>query len=133
MSTDAPQSDCPRDERRRDVRQSLVAKAILFNEDGVGAPYRIDLRNISVRGCGFIANGAVELGRRFRIKIEIGPMSFASPMRVVSARPAGFGSFEVGAEFLRNELALSDVDAMPMSARPQRIERVGRGILRHAI
>lgn len=133
MSLDAPQADCPRDERRRDPRQSLVAKATLFNEDGVGAPYRIDLRNISVRGCGFVANGALQPGQRFRIKIEMGPMNYSSKMRIVSARPASFGACELGAEFLRNELELSDVGGpLPLNGK-SRVERHSRGILRPAI
>jgi len=132
VSFDAPQADCPHDDRRRDARLSLVARATLFNEDGVGAPYRIDLRNISIRGCGFaVHGGAMQPGQRYRIKIEMGPMQFTSKLRVVSARSIGFGAHEVGAEFLRNELELSDTGT-PANV-PLRVERYARGVLRPAI
>jgi hypothetical protein len=103
-----PQVNTPLEgpDRRRDARQTLVARAMLFVEEGVGAPLRVELRNISVSGCSFQAREAPLHANRYRIKIEIGPMSYASPVRIISTRQTGYGQFEIGAEFLRSTLQL---------------------------
>jgi hypothetical protein len=127
-----PQADTPTfDERRRDARQSIVARATLFVDQGVGAPQKVELRNISVSGCSFRVRDALVPGNRYRIKIEIGPMSYASPLRIISTTQLGHGQYDVGAEFIRNELAMPNPDERWANA--QRVGRNPVGTLRPAI
>lgn len=97
-------------DRRRDARLTLVAKAVIGNEDGSGALHEVGLRNISDCGCSFVAHFPLRIDNYYHIQIEMGPMSYASKMRVASCRVADDGDFEIGVQFVRSAAELNLLD-----------------------
>jgi hypothetical protein len=91
-------------ERRRSPRQTLVAKAVVrseFNQTTVATGF---LSNISMLGVGFHTRRPLTVGEKFQMRLELGPMKWATRLRVVSCQPHDAGTFDVGAEFIGNDL-----------------------------
>lgn len=93
-------------DRRRAPRQTLVARATVQAEDsgmGVGAGY---VSNISMVGIGFHTRRPLEVGQKYHIRLEVGPMKWSTRLRVVSCNPHDTGTWDVGAEFVGNDLSI---------------------------
>jgi hypothetical protein len=91
-------------ERRRSPRQTLVAKAVVrseFNQTTVATGF---LSNISMLGVGFHTRRPLTVGEKFQMRLELGPMKWATRLRVVSCQPHDAGTFDIGAEFIGNDL-----------------------------
>jgi hypothetical protein len=94
-------------ERRRAVRQTMIARAVIrpeTNYAGIGNMAAGYLSNISMKGVGFHTRRPLVVGERYSIKLELGPMRWQSRMRVVTCNPHPSGTYDVGAEFVANEL-----------------------------
>ena len=91
-------------ERRRSPRQTLVAKAVVrseFNQNTVATGF---LSNISMLGVGFHTRRPLTIGEKFQLRLELGPMKWATRLRVVSCQPHDSGTYDVGAEFIGSDL-----------------------------
>lgn len=91
-------------ERRRSPRQTLVAKAVVrseFNQNTVATGF---LSNISMLGVGFHTRRPLAVGEKFQMRLELGPMKWATRLRVVSCQPHESGTYDVGAEFIGSDL-----------------------------
>lgn len=99
----------PAVERRRAPRQTLVAKASIRPDTAVQMPAMTSagfVSNISMNGVGFHTRKPLAIGEKYRITLELGPMKWASRMRIVSCRHHPESeTFDVGAEFVGNELS----------------------------
>ena len=98
----------PHRERRRSARQTLVAKAVIKPDVSVTVPALVTtgfVSNISMGGIGFHTRKPLAVGEKFRVNLELGPMKWSSRMKVVActAHPKS-GTFDVGAEFVGNDL-----------------------------
>lgn len=90
--------------RRRSVRQTLIAKAMLRADDAPAASRPVFVSNISMLGIAFHSRIPLPAGEKYQIKLEVGPMQWASRVRVVSCTENEDGSYDCGAEFVGNEL-----------------------------
>jgi hypothetical protein len=91
-------------ERRRSPRQTLVAKAVVrseFNQNTVATGF---LSNISMLGVGFHTRRPLSVGEKFQMRLELGPMRWATRLRVVSCQPHDSGTYDIGAEFIGSDL-----------------------------
>ena len=91
-------------ERRRSPRQTLVAKAVVrseFNQNTVATGF---LSNISMLGVGFHTRRPLTVGEKFQMRLELGPMRWATRLRVVSCQPHDSGTYDIGAEFIGSDL-----------------------------
>jgi hypothetical protein len=57
------------------------------------------LSNISDLGVGLHTRRPLAVGETFRMRLDLGPMKWTAPVRVVSCRPHDSGTYDVGAEF----------------------------------
>jgi hypothetical protein len=105
----APAAPAPAVERRRAPRQTLVAKAAIRPDSAVVLASHTSagfVSNISMNGVGFHTRKPLAIGEKYRITLELGPMKWSSRMRIVSCRHnEASETFEVGAEFVGNELS----------------------------
>jgi hypothetical protein len=104
-------------DRRREPRQTCVAKAVLF-PDGPGPTRRAFISNISMFGVGFRAPVPCSIGQRYRMKVEAGPMKFNAKLEIRSCRGHGDTGFVIGGQFIANELdfearSSSKVESIP--------------------
>jgi hypothetical protein len=97
-----PQS--PSQERRRSVRQTLVAKATLRSGLIPVAARPVRVSDISMLGIAFQSRIPMDVGDKHDLSLEVGPMRWASRVRVVSCTPNPDNTFDIGAEFVGNEL-----------------------------
>ena len=101
-------------DRRRSPRQTLVARATLRSDRSLAAACGY-VSNISMNGVGFHTRRPLMVGESFHIRIELGPMKWSNRLRVVTCRPhEQSGTFDVGAEFIGNELSV--VTGRPVAA-----------------
>ncbi len=92
-------------ERRRTPRQTLVAKASVRSAAKAHLVASGFVSNISMTGVGFHTRKPLRIGEKYQLRLEVGPMRWASRMRIVScAAHDDSGTFDVGAEFVGNEL-----------------------------
>jgi PilZ domain len=98
----------PHRERRRSPRQTLVAQAVIKPDVSVTVPALVTtgfVSNISMGGIGFHTRKPLAVGEKFRVNLELGPMKWSSRMKVVACTPhPKSGTFDVGAEFVGNDL-----------------------------
>jgi hypothetical protein len=87
-------------DRRRSPRQTLVAKAIVRSEVRPDAVATGFLSNISTIGVGFHTRRPLPVGDKFQMRLELGPVKWATRLRVVSCQPHDSGTFDIGAEFI---------------------------------
>jgi hypothetical protein len=90
-------------ERRKTPRQALRAKASFRGEADVTAQRTVRIVNLSLKGVRFWSGQSMSSGDRGDVRMEAGPVKWASRVRVVSCVPQGEG-YEVGCEFVANEL-----------------------------
>jgi hypothetical protein len=92
-------------ERRRAPRQTLVAKAAVRSESQAHLVASGFVSNISMNGVGFHTRRPLRIGEKYQLRVEVGPMRWASRLRIVACAPHGdSGTFDIGAEFVGNEL-----------------------------
>ena len=95
-------------ERRRSPRQTMVAKLVIRPDVSLTMPAMVAtgfVSNISMGGIGFHTRRPLSIGEKYRLNIELGPMKWSSRMRVIScAQHPKTGTFDVGAEFVSNDL-----------------------------
>ncbi|HWE94767.1 MAG TPA: PilZ domain-containing protein [Tepidisphaeraceae bacterium] len=94
-------------ERRRSPRQTLVARATVRvdNPLGPGGPSAVGyVSNISMLGVGFHTRRPLTVGDRYQVKLEAGPMRWSSRVKVVACKAHDGDTWDVGAEFIANEL-----------------------------
>ena len=80
------------------------AKAIVRSEAHSHMVASGFLSNISMSGVGFHTRRPLRVGDKYQLRVEVGPMKWASRLRVVSCLPHG-DTYDVGAEFIGNDLA----------------------------
>ena len=102
-STAAP----ARPERRRAPRQTLVARIVLTGDASPTPVTTGFISNISALGIGFHTRRPLAVGGNYQMRIELGPMRWATRLRVVTCKPHGTGSYDVGAEFVAGEVVTS--------------------------
>jgi len=90
-------------ERRKTPRQPLRAKATFRGEEDVTAQRTVRIVNLSLKGVRFWSGQQMSSGDRGNVRMEAGPVKWASRVRVVSCVSQGEG-YEVGCEFVTNEL-----------------------------
>lgn len=90
-------------ERRKTPRQALRAKATYRGEEDVTAQRTVRIVNLSLKGVRFWSGQQMSSGDRGDVRMEAGPVKWASRVRVVSCVTQGEG-YEVGCEFIANEL-----------------------------
>ena len=101
----------PARDRRRSPRQTLVARAMVRSERSLAVACGY-VSNISMNGIAFHTRRPLAAGEHFHIRIELGPMKWTNRLRVVTCREhAESGTFDVGAEFVGNELVVSGKQA----------------------
>ena len=96
-------------ERRSAVRQTMIARATIRPETnfaGIGPSAAGYISNISLKGVGFHTRRPLIIGERYSIKLEVGPMRWATRLKVVTCEPHPGGTYDVGAEFVTNELQI---------------------------
>jgi hypothetical protein len=90
-------------ERRRSPRQTLVAKATVRSDVQATVVASGFVSNISMAGVGFHTRRPLQVGEKYHLRVEVGPMKWASRLRVVTCKPVG-DTWDVGAEFVGNDL-----------------------------
>jgi hypothetical protein len=83
---------------------------VLYQDDGRAAPLKVTLRDVSLKGVGLEAAEPVDLNTRCRLHIEAGPARITWRLRIVRCGKLGNGRYDVGGQFLGNELS-PDSDA----------------------
>ena len=98
----------PPQERRRAPRQTLVAKATIRPDGSVSMPPLMTtgfVSNISMGGIGLHTRRPLAIGEKYNLNLELGPVKWTSRFQVVSCQPhETSGTFDVGAEFVGNDL-----------------------------
>jgi hypothetical protein len=92
-------------ERRRSPRQSLIARALVRNERNSGPGWKVDLLNISMLGLRFRSNQSLLPGDVASVKLEVGPVRWATKLRVIHSAKLEDGNYSIGCQFVANELA----------------------------
>ena len=92
-------------ERRRSPRQGLIAKALVRNENGNGPGWKVDLLNISMLGIRFRSHTSLLPGDTASVKLEVGPVKWATKLRVIHSHRLNDGNYSIGCQFVANELA----------------------------
>jgi len=101
----APTIEFP--DRRKSPRQTLLAKAMLRPDAG-GPARAVELRNLSLLGVRFRAPEPLADGERFQIKLEVGPLKWATRLRVINCvRDESGAAYYIGCAFIGNELTRS--------------------------
>lgn len=107
-STTTARSAASKRERRRCPRQTLVARATIRMDSHVVLPESVStgfVSNISMQGVGFHTRKPLAIGDKYRMSIEVGPMKWSTRLRVVTCRQHDETTFDIGGEFIGNELA----------------------------
>jgi hypothetical protein len=92
-------------ERRRSPRQTLVAKAVIRSESTQTTVATGFTSNISMLGVGFHTRRGLAVGEKFQLRVEVGPLKWATRLRVVSCQPHESGTYDIGAEFVGSDLS----------------------------
>jgi hypothetical protein len=91
-------------DRRRSPRQTMLAKAMLRPDAG-GPARAVELRNLSLLGVRFRCGESIRVGERFHIKLEVGPLKWATRLRVINCVKDETGAAHyIGCAFIGNEL-----------------------------
>ena len=109
MPADAVQSSpmqaAPMKDRRRSPRQRLAARATLRIDHTGGNPLNVEIDNVSLLGIRFRASRELLVGDKANIRLEVGPLKWATRLRVINCLQADTNLFAIGCEFVGNELA----------------------------
>jgi hypothetical protein len=87
-------------ERRRSVREKLVAPAVLQPSSGDASVDRgVQVQDLSLGGVGFVASEKFDPGEVYRITLGKGPLLLNARVRIVSCNKTGHRMYRCGAEF----------------------------------
>jgi hypothetical protein len=87
-------------ERRRSVREKLVAPAVLQPSSGDASVDRgVQVQDLSLGGVGFVASEKFDAGEVYRITLGKGPLLLNARVRIVSCNKTGHRMYRCGAEF----------------------------------
>jgi hypothetical protein len=101
----APQSvPNPVHERRKSPRQTIVARAMIRHDAVRGPAKPVQMTNLSLLGVQFRTSDLFDHDEKANIRLEVGPLRWTSPLRVVHCERNDDGSYTVGAAFIGNEL-----------------------------
>jgi len=92
-------------ERRRSPRQRLAARATLRLDHTGGNPLAIEIDNVSLLGIRFRADRQLLVGDKANLRLEVGPLKWATRLRVINCLETDANVFAIGCEFVGNELA----------------------------
>jgi hypothetical protein len=94
----------PVHERRRSPRQTIVARAMIRHDAVRGPAKPVQMTNLSLLGVQFRTTDLFDHDEKANIRLEVGPLRWTSPLRVVHCEKNEDGSYTVGAAFIGNEL-----------------------------
>ncbi|HTL28164.1 MAG TPA: PilZ domain-containing protein [Tepidisphaeraceae bacterium] len=94
----------PVHERRKSPRQTIVARAMIRHDAVRGPSKPVQMTNLSLLGVQFRTNDLFDRDEKATIRLEVGPLRWNSPLRVVHCEKKEDGSYTVGAAFIGNEL-----------------------------
>jgi hypothetical protein len=95
----------PVHERRRSPRQTIVARAMIRHDAVRGPAKPVQMTNLSLLGVQFRTTDMFDKDEKANIRLEVGPLRWTSPLRVVHCEKNQDGSYTIGAAFIGNELA----------------------------
>ncbi|MDQ3439297.1 MAG: PilZ domain-containing protein [Planctomycetota bacterium] len=101
----APVAPLPFKDRRRSPRQRMNAKATLRVDTVGGNPLVVEIDNLSLLGVRLRADRELLINDKANIRLEVGPLKWASRLRVINCIQRGDASYTIGCEFVGNELA----------------------------
>ncbi len=101
----------PFKDRRRSPRQHMNAKATLRVDTVGGNPLRVEIDNLSLLGVRFRADRELLVNDKANLRLEVGPLKWASRLRVINCADNGDESYTIGCEFVGNELARGRIAA----------------------
>ena len=107
----APVAPLPFKDRRRSPRQRMNAKATLRVDTVGGNPLVVEIDNLSLLGVRLRADRELLINDKANIRLEVGPLKWASRLRVINCIQRGDASYTIGCEFVGNELARGRVAA----------------------
>lgn len=89
----------------------MNAKATLRVDTVGGNPLRVEIDNLSLLGVRFRADRELLVNDKANLRLEVGPLKWASRLRVINCAPNGDASYTIGCEFVGNELARGRIAA----------------------
>jgi len=111
MPAPAPAAPLPFKDRRRSPRQRMNAKATLRLDNVGGNPLTVEIDNLSLLGVRLRADRELLINDKANIRLEVGPLKWASRLRVINCIRHADTSYTIGCEFVGNELARGRVAA----------------------
>lgn len=103
--TPAPANPLPFKDRRRSPRQRMHAKATLRVDTIAGNPLHVEIDNLSLLGVRIRAGRELLVNDKANLRLEVGPLKWATRLRVINCLRHGETSYTIGCEFVGNELA----------------------------
>jgi hypothetical protein len=107
----APAAPLPFKDRRRSPRQRMNAKATLRVDNVGGNPLIVEIDNLSLLGVRLRTDRELLINDKANIRLEVGPLKWASRLRVINCLRRGEANYTIGCEFVGNELARGRVAA----------------------
>ena len=107
----APVAPLPFKDRRRSPRQRMNAKATLRVDNVGGNPLVVEIDNLSLLGVRLRTDRELLINDKANIRLEVGPLKWASRLRVINCLRRGEANYTIGCEFVGNELARGRVAA----------------------
>ena len=107
----APAAPLPFKDRRRSPRQRMNAKATLRVDNVGGNPLVVEIDNLSLLGVRLRTDRELLINDKANIRLEVGPLKWASRLRVINCLRRGEANYTIGCEFVGNELARGRVAA----------------------
>jgi hypothetical protein len=106
-----PAAPLPFKDRRRSPRQRMNAKATLRVDNVGGNPLVVEIDNLSLLGVRLRTDRELLINDKANIRLEVGPLKWASRLRVINCLRRGEANYTIGCEFVGNELARGRVAA----------------------
>jgi hypothetical protein len=94
----------PGNERRKALRHTLVARAQLRADMGFTGLVNVDVQNISLIGVRFLSQHPIDPQQKAQLRMEAGPVRWSSRVRVVTCQSDGGGRYQIGCQFVGNEM-----------------------------
>ena len=88
-------------DRRRSTREPVATLGRIMAVDGPleEPPQEVLVTDVSLHGAGFRSSQRLEMGRKYRIEIGVGPLHLTSRLVVVRSIRRRDGMFDIGGEF----------------------------------
>ena len=111
IPSSVPAAPLPFKDRRRSPRQRMNAKATLRVDNVGGNPLVVEIDNLSLLGVRLRTDRELLINDKANIRLEVGPLKWASRLRVINCLRRGEANYTIGCEFVGNELARGRVAA----------------------